>query len=242
MRKFITKEQYLKLLKTKKNIYKFGLISIIFNLVLNIILLLLLQNIIIPITLFVLLEFFFTLGFIKLNKEVCLKMKYYNEQDAINLEKIEIQKLLKKFKDLLESLDVEKNRINYNLQKILNKISNADSLEDYKSITKLLKEKIIKYSKLLDDDSSYSYSQNFEYKDNYSSSFKKEKTELEENLEILGLKTPPKDKNDLKFAYRNMLKKYHPDNNQNNSNIKDLEEKTRQINIAYEYLIKVLYN
>lgn len=55
--------------------------------------------------------------------------------------------------------------------------------------------------------------------------------------EVLGINEGASEE-DIKLAYREMVKKYHPDKYVNNP-LKDLaEEKMREINEAYDYLIK----
>lgn len=55
--------------------------------------------------------------------------------------------------------------------------------------------------------------------------------------EVLGIKEGASEE-EIKRAYRELVKKYHPDQYQNNPLSKLAEEKLREINEAYDYLMK----
>ncbi len=55
--------------------------------------------------------------------------------------------------------------------------------------------------------------------------------------EVLGIKEGSSEE-EIKKAYRDMVKKYHPDQYQNNPLSKLAEEKLREVNEAYDYLMK----
>lgn len=55
--------------------------------------------------------------------------------------------------------------------------------------------------------------------------------------EVLGIKEGSSEE-EIKRAYREMVKKYHPDQYQNNPLSKLAEEKLREVNEAYDYLMK----
>lgn len=215
---------------------------------------------------FSVLSFYLIFIYIKLKKNKNI-IFLYEEQDYIESEKKEIKKHLNRLRNLLIYLNLEESRINYNVDKYLNMISNAQNLQDFKNITASLKEKIAKYSELLgEDEKDYNYSKSYkdanaskfsrdfnfnDYSNNYGKkytytektykSYSKYDEETLKYLNILELKELPKNKKELKNIYRNMLKKYHPDNIKNKENKlteKELENKTAAINTAYEFLIK----
>ncbi|HOJ12845.1 MAG TPA: DnaJ domain-containing protein, partial [Clostridiales bacterium] len=55
--------------------------------------------------------------------------------------------------------------------------------------------------------------------------------------EVLGVKEGANDE-EIKRAYRELVKKYHPDQYRDNPLAKLAEEKLREVNEAYEYLMK----
>lgn len=61
-------------------------------------------------------------------------------------------------------------------------------------------------------------------------------------LLTLELVDVPKTKKELKTHYRNLLKKYHPDQSAKSKNFteKELETKTMQINEAYDYILQMI--
>jgi molecular chaperone DnaJ len=60
---------------------------------------------------------------------------------------------------------------------------------------------------------------------------------MQNPYEILGIKEGASEK-EIKEAYREQVKKYHPDKHQDNPLYELAEEKLREINEAYEYLMK----
>jgi len=60
---------------------------------------------------------------------------------------------------------------------------------------------------------------------------------LSNPYEVLGIKEGASEE-EIKRAYREMVKKYHPDQYQNNPLSKLAEEKLREVNEAYDYLMK----
>jgi molecular chaperone DnaJ len=60
---------------------------------------------------------------------------------------------------------------------------------------------------------------------------------LKNPYEVLGIKENASEE-EIKKAYRELVKKYHPDQYQNNPLSKLAEEKLREVNEAYDYLMK----
>lgn len=60
---------------------------------------------------------------------------------------------------------------------------------------------------------------------------------LKNPYEVLGIREGASE-DEIKAAYRELVKKYHPDQYQNNPLAKLAEEKLREINEAYDYLMK----
>ncbi len=60
---------------------------------------------------------------------------------------------------------------------------------------------------------------------------------MDNPYEVLGIKEGASE-DEIKRAYRDMVKKYHPDQYQNNPLSKLAEEKLREVNEAYDYLMK----
>jgi molecular chaperone DnaJ len=60
---------------------------------------------------------------------------------------------------------------------------------------------------------------------------------LKNPYEVLGIREGASE-NEIKIAYRELVKKYHPDQYQDNPLSKLAEEKLREINEAYDYLMK----
>jgi molecular chaperone DnaJ len=61
--------------------------------------------------------------------------------------------------------------------------------------------------------------------------------ELKNPYEVLGIREGASE-DEIKKAYREMVKKYHPDQYQDNPLSKLAEEKLREVNEAYDYLMK----
>ena len=55
--------------------------------------------------------------------------------------------------------------------------------------------------------------------------------------EVLGLKRGASDE-EIKKAYRRLSRKYHPDANVNNPNAAEAEEKFKQVQAAYDQIMK----
>ena len=55
--------------------------------------------------------------------------------------------------------------------------------------------------------------------------------------EVLGLKRGASDE-EIKKAYRNLSRRYHPDANINNPNAAQAEEKFKQVQAAYDQIMK----
>lgn len=65
----------------------------------------------------------------------------------------------------------------------------------------------------------------------------KEKKKMNNPYEVLGINENATDE-EIKAAYRELVKKYHPDKYQNNPLADLAEEKLREVNEAYDYLMK----
>lgn len=232
MRKEISYEEFEVNIDNKKNLIKNIIPNILLIIIIFCFILLFSRNLNLSIFLSFLLLSIYLIYIYKQLKNINKIIYLYEEQDDIALEKKEIKKYLNKFRNLLLYLNLEETRINYNIDKYLNMISNANSLEDFRNITESLKEKIIKYSELLGEEEKYYSNKNNQYSE-----------EILTYLNILELDNIPLNKKELKNHYRNLLKKYHPDNiksNENNLTEKELEEKTSKINDAYNYINKKL--
>lgn len=232
MRKEISYEEFELNIDNKKNLIKNIIPNILLIIIIFCFILLFSRNLNLSIFLSFLLLSIYLIYIYKQLKNINKIIYLYEEQDDIALEKKEIKKYINKFRNLLLYLNLEETRINYNIDKYLNMISNANSLEDFRNITESLKEKIIKYSELLGEEEKYYNNQNNQYSE-----------EILTYLNILELDKIPLNKKELKNHYRNLLKKYHPDNiksNENNLTEKELEEKTSKINDAYNYINKKL--
>ena len=60
---------------------------------------------------------------------------------------------------------------------------------------------------------------------------------MDNPYEVLGIREGASDE-EIKAAYKELVKKYHPDRYQNNPLADLAEEKLREVNEAYDYLMK----
>ncbi|TAF67988.1 MAG: hypothetical protein EAZ55_00990 [Cytophagales bacterium] len=80
--------------------------------------------------------------------------------------------------------------------------------------------------------------QNTNYDQKAQQDLSKLQTELKKNAAILGVKETATFE-EIKTAYKNLMKKYHPDKFQNDpQKKKEAEEKSSKINVAYEFFKK----